>query len=145
MIILNSNLQFRSAVDYLDEIHRKYPNAEIILTGHSLGGMLAKYASIKSRLNEVKDTITYCAPNIYFLLNPSDWTLLDKSYRNKITNIVHKNDWIGTYLIDNDASLNDSVTYYATNNTSDHRIASFNTFDSFGDVRYDDVIYTENN
>lgn len=87
-----STNQFRRADQLVDVLKEKYPDAEISLTGHSLGGALAQYAAAKHQV----EAVTYSAPSVMNLL-PDD--LAKQAEQGKfdelITNYVNPKDAIG--------------------------------------------------
>lgn len=56
--------QFTDSVKLVQDVKKKYPNAKITLTGHSLGGALAGYAGAIENL----DAVTYSAPPVVDIL-----------------------------------------------------------------------------
>ena len=46
----------KQAADYLEKVGRLWPNARIMLTGHSKGGNIAIYAAMNAR-DQIKDRI----------------------------------------------------------------------------------------
>lgn len=84
--------QFTDSVKLVQDVKKKYPNANITLTGHSLGGALAGYAGAM----EGVAAVTYSAPPAVDIL-PKD--VKDKvvkgEFDNKIINYVHPQDSVG--------------------------------------------------
>ncbi|WGU93538.1 lipase family protein [Paenibacillus dendritiformis] len=87
-----STNQFRRADQLVEALKEKYPNAEISLTGHSLGGALAQYAAAKHQV----EAVTYSAPSVMNLL-PDDLAKQAKQgkFDDLITNYVNPKDAIG--------------------------------------------------
>jgi len=84
--------QFRQADVLVRQVKEEYPEYEVTLTGHSLGGGLAQYAGAKNGVGAV----TYSAPSVTNLLPDK---LAEKAkngeFDDKIINYVHPSDSIG--------------------------------------------------
>lgn len=84
--------QFRQADVLVRQVKEEYPEYEVTLTGHSLGGGLAQYAGAKNNVGAV----TYSAPSVTNLLPDK---LAEKAkngeFDDKIINYVHPSDSIG--------------------------------------------------
>lgn len=59
--------QFTQSVDLVKNLKKKYPDANITLTGHSLGGGLASYAGAMENV----EAVTFSSPSVVELL-PDD-------------------------------------------------------------------------
>lgn len=63
--------QLTASSKHLKEIMKKYPNADINLAGHSLGGMDAQYAVVditdKKDLKRINSVHIYNSPDIYII------------------------------------------------------------------------------
>ncbi|WP_010098586.1 Mbeg1-like protein [Ornithinibacillus scapharcae] len=60
LAIGKNNDQFNEAVEYVEKMMKLYPDKEIVLTGHSLGGAIAQYVALKTKI----PAVTYNAPGI---------------------------------------------------------------------------------
>src|SRR5438876_1162547 len=94
--------QFQQAVDFHNEVMRtvrdQYPGASVVLTGHSLGGLLAQAVSVVLRrmTGFAVHTVTFEAPGARSAIEK--W--LDKpidGLTSQITNYVHPSDQIGSF------------------------------------------------
>ena len=94
--------QFQQAVDFHNEVMRtvrdQYPGASVVLTGHSLGGLLAQAVSVVLRrmTGFAVPTVTFEAPGARSAIEK--W--LDKpidGLTSQITNYVHPSDQIGSF------------------------------------------------
>ena len=97
--------QANSALQVYYNIHQQYPNAEIILTGHSLGGSLAQ---IVGALYDV-ETVTFNAYGVKDVIKTNQ-----AIYPDKITNYVNLNDY--NFMIKNTG--NQIGTCYSVNSKS---------------------------
>jgi len=84
--------QFKESKELAKAVKKKYPKANVTLTGHSLGGALAGYAGAIENL----DTVTFSSPPSIDLL-PEDIKnkAYDGEFDNKIINYVHPQDSVG--------------------------------------------------
>lgn len=86
------NNQFHQAEELYDAVKKAYPNSDISLTGHSLGGGLAQYVAARQDL----PAVTYSAPST---LNSLSDELVAKvengDFDNQIINYVHPSDSVG--------------------------------------------------
>src|SRR5439155_27272435 len=94
--------QFQQAVEFLNgvwgTVRDQYPGASVVLTGHSLGGLLAQAVSVvvRSLTGLTIPTATFEAPGARSAIE----RLLDKpidGLTSQITNYVHPSDQIGTF------------------------------------------------
>ncbi len=88
--------QFTDGVEFAKEIEKKYPNAKISLTGHSLGGAIASYTAALVNM----EAVTYSSPSVMDIL-PDDIKEKAESgqYDTKIINYVHPQDSVGAGYI----------------------------------------------
>ncbi|MCM1265672.1 MAG: DUF2974 domain-containing protein [Candidatus Gastranaerophilales bacterium] len=95
-----------SALDLYDKIHNEYPNCNITLTGHSLGGTLAQM------VGAIRDvlTVTFNAFGAKKLLPKS----VVRIFANKITNYCNPDDAITTYHPEN--HIGKCYKIYSSNN-----------------------------
>jgi hypothetical protein len=84
MGIKNMPKQANDAINLYNRVKQEYPDAEIILTGHSLGGSLAQ---IVGALNDV-ETVTFNAYGTKNLFKPEM-----EIYPDKITNYINLDDY----------------------------------------------------
>lgn len=89
--------QFKESVKLAKAVKKKYPDAKITLTGHSLGGALAGYAGAMMNM----EAVTYSAPTVIELL-PDDIQKKAENgeFDNKIINYVHPQDSVGAGWFD---------------------------------------------
>ena len=84
--------QFTNTDELLKEVKKKYRNAEISTTGHSLGGANAEYGAALHDLN----CVSYNAPSVTHLLPEDVKKLAEEGYfKNTIHSYVHPDDSIG--------------------------------------------------
>lgn len=76
--------QANSAIKYYEMVRQAYPDCEITITGHSLGGALAQY--VASAKNE--NAVTFNAPGI---------SMPQGGSTDNIVNYVNLNDFIGSF------------------------------------------------
>lgn len=83
--------QFLEADLIVKAMKKKYPDANISTTGHSLGGANAEYAAA---MNDVP-CVSYNAPNVQHLLPEDVRRMVEEGYfKHKITSYVHPKDSI---------------------------------------------------
>ncbi|WP_217589261.1 Mbeg1-like protein [Lentibacillus saliphilus] len=105
--------QYDEAIDYVDDMMKRYPDHKIVVTGHSLGGALAQYTSINTQI----PAVTFNSPGIKTrdygfwehplsiwmsnnAMEPLTMHLNQNGFLNNlIENHVMENDEIGTYHI----------------------------------------------
>ncbi|MEI2281643.1 lipase family protein [Paenibacillus polysaccharolyticus] len=86
------NNQFHQAEELYEVVQKTYPDSDITVTGHSLGGGLAQYVAAR---NDVSG-MTYSAPSVMNLLDDASIAKVNEGYfDNKILNVVHPNDSVG--------------------------------------------------
>jgi predicted esterase YcpF (UPF0227 family) len=101
--------QFRQADKLVKEIKKEYPNCNISLTGHSLGGALASYSAA---VNDVS-AVTYNSPSVVGLLPKDMQADVNKGkYDKQIINYVHPKDAISSGAF-NPYERHIGSTYYA--------------------------------
>lgn len=89
--------QFTESLEYVRQVKKKFPDAKISMTGHSLGGALASYVAAI----EDMDAVTFNAPSVVDIL-PDEAKervlkgLLDK----KVVNYIHPRDSIGAGAVE---------------------------------------------
>ena len=84
--------QFMKAYDLYLTVSYEYPDAEISLTGHSLGAGMATYLAAIFDL----EAVGFSTPSSYHLLPEREKEkVLQGYYDDKIVNYVHPNDMIG--------------------------------------------------
>ncbi|AXJ14119.1 Mbeg1-like protein [Streptococcus pluranimalium] len=110
--------QLTASSKHLKEIMKKYPNADINLAGHSLGGMDAQYAVVditdKKDLKRINSVHIYNSPDIYPTLTKEQKKTAD-SLKSKIVVYVDPNDFIGMVGREGKKGSEDSVgTVYYT-------------------------------
>src|SRR5712691_6257932 len=94
--------QFQQAVEFLNEVWRyageQYPGASVVLTGPSLGGVLAQAVSVvvRSLTGLAIPTVTYEAPGARSAIEEWLHKPID-GLTSQITNYVHPSDQIGTF------------------------------------------------
>ncbi|NQK17130.1 DUF2974 domain-containing protein [Streptococcus suis] len=79
-----------TALAYADEIQKRYPNATITVTGHSLGGSLAMYVA----LHKDWRSVTYNGPDIVMLLSLEQLSYM-KKHPDQFRNYRNRYDAIG--------------------------------------------------
>ena len=79
--------QTKNALSLYDQIHNEYPNCNIELTGHSLGGSLAQIIGVKRKIYTVTFN-AYGTKNLF--LNQCN------TLNNNITNYCNPKDWVTT-------------------------------------------------
>lgn len=82
--------QFTSAKEFADEIARKYPNAEISTTGHSLGESLAMYVAVQNNYPNVG----FNGPDISAMIS-RDQVRYMQTHPEQFRNYRNPNDKIG--------------------------------------------------
>ena len=94
--------QFKPAVEFLNEVlgivRNQYPGASVVLTGHSLGGLLAQAVSVveRSLTGHAIPTATFEAPGARSAIEKWLHESID-GLTSQITNYVHPSDQIGTF------------------------------------------------
>ncbi|MBP2622430.1 Mbeg1-like protein [Streptococcus oricebi] len=86
--------QFKAAARHLKEVIKKYPNAKIDLSGHSLGSMDIQYALAcltEEELTHIRSVRLHNGPNIYSQLTKEQQKRLD-SVKYKIVNSIDHKD-----------------------------------------------------
>lgn len=147
------NNQFKQADDLVKAVKKKYPNKNVSLTGHSLGGALASYAAT---IHSV-EAVTFSSPSVVGLL-PDE---LQKKIQNgefdkKIVNYIHPRDSIGagsikayerhigasyyigsTYELENGPLLDDPIKRFVLSVSQDnfHSLDHYK-FDKFGNINH---------
>lgn len=101
--------QFRQADKLVREIKKEYPDCNISLTGHSLGGALASYSAA---VNDVS-AVTYNSPSVVGLLPKDMQADVNRGkYDKQIINYVHPKDAISSGAF-NPYKRHIGSTYYA--------------------------------
>lgn len=86
------NNQFHQAEELYDAVKDAYPNADISLTGHSLGGGLAQYVAARQDL----PAVTYSAPSTLNSLSDELAAKVENGdFDDQIINYVHPSDSVG--------------------------------------------------
>ncbi|WP_418040471.1 lipase family protein [Paenibacillus xylanilyticus] len=86
------NNQFHQAEELYETVQLAYPNSDISLTGHSLGGGLAQYVAARHDVSGM----TYSAPSVMNLLDDVSLAKVNEGqFDNKMVNVVHPNDSVG--------------------------------------------------
>ncbi|MDR6725625.1 hypothetical protein J2W91_004127 [Paenibacillus amylolyticus] len=86
------NNQFHQAEELYETVQKAYPDSEISLTGHSLGGGLAQYVAARHDLSGM----TYSAPSVMNLLDDVSLAKVNEGlFDNKMYNVVHPSDSVG--------------------------------------------------
>lgn len=86
------NNQFHQAEELYEVVKTAYPNSDISLTGHSLGGGLAQYVAARHDVSGM----TYSAPSVMNLLDDVSLAKVNEGqFDNKMVNVVHPNDSVG--------------------------------------------------
>src|SRR2546428_5303794 len=90
--------QFQQAVEFLNEVWKSYPDASVVLTGHSLGGILAQAVSVvvRSLTGLALPTTTFAAPGARSAIEKWLYKPID-GLTSQITNYVHPSDLVGTF------------------------------------------------
>src|SRR2546422_4191927 len=94
--------QFKPAVEFLNEVlgivRNQCPGASVVLTGHSLGGLLAQAVSVveRSLTGHAIPTATFEAPGARSAIEKWLHESID-GLTSQITNYVHPSDQIGTF------------------------------------------------
>ncbi|MEM4992260.1 hypothetical protein WKH56_06930 [Priestia sp. SB1] len=84
--------QFDQSDKLVQAVLKEFPDKNISLTGHSLGGALASYAAVK---NNVK-AVTYSSPSVVKLLNKKEQKKANEGkYDKQVVNYVHPKDSVG--------------------------------------------------
>ncbi len=86
------NNQFHQAEELYEAVKVAYPDSDISLTGHSLGGGLAQYVAARQDVSGM----TYSAPSVTNLLDDVSLAKVNEGhFDNKMVNVVHPNDSVG--------------------------------------------------
>ncbi len=86
------NNQFHQAEELYEAVKEAYPDSDISLTGHSLGGGLAQYVAARQDVSGM----TYSAPSVTNLLDDVSLSKVNEGhFDNKMVNVVHPNDSVG--------------------------------------------------
>jgi pimeloyl-ACP methyl ester carboxylesterase len=86
------NNQFHQAEELYEAVKAAYPDSDISLTGHSLGGGLAQYVAARQDVSGM----TYSAPSVTNLLDDVSLSKVNEGhFDNKMVNVVHPNDSVG--------------------------------------------------
>lgn len=141
--------QFKDGIKYVEEIKKKYPDKEITVTGHSLGGAIASYVAATESL----EAVTYSAPSVIDILPDDINKKAEEGYFDKsIINYVHPQDSIGagyfeeydrhigsTYYvgsrfeIENRDDVNNPISRFIDSATIYHKLSVFE-FDKSGNL-----------
>ncbi|WP_338541771.1 lipase family protein [Paenibacillus tundrae] len=90
--ILWENNQFNQAEKLYESVNQTFPDADISLTGHSLGGGLAQYVAARKDVS----AMTYSAPSVTNLLDDISLSRVNEGYYDgKVVNVVDPNDSVG--------------------------------------------------
>lgn len=90
--IAYENNQFHQAEELYAAVQKEYPNADISLTGHSLGGGLAQYVAVRQDI----PAVTYSAPtSLNLLADDLADQVRNGDFDSKIINYVHPSDSVG--------------------------------------------------
>jgi hypothetical protein len=117
--------QFEQANEFIDSLHKKYPDATISLTGHSLGGAIAQYLTVTN--DYVKNAVTFSAPGT---MNMYSWDEMTKAqneeYSSRIIDYYHdeiiatsanpsgtgkEDDWVGARFQADGEQVHDKNSY----------------------------------
>jgi hypothetical protein len=151
-IIYEEENQFKQADELVKLVKEKYPEANISLTGHSLGGSLATYAAALHNT----EAVTYGAPSVVELL-PSELQkeVMAGKFDEKITNYIHPKDSIGagsinpyekhigasyyigsTYEYENADNINNPLyrLYLSVTKATNYHSLDHYSFDKFGNI-----------
>ncbi|MFX3617393.1 MAG: hypothetical protein ACE3JK_07685 [Sporolactobacillus sp.] len=86
--------QFTTALKFADQIQKKYPDAKITTTGHSLGAGMAQAVAVEKKFHAV----TFAAPNVYQLLSKKGKERVrNGETKSQIVDYTHHNDVVGTF------------------------------------------------
>lgn len=86
------NNQFHQAEELYEAVKVAYPDSDISLTGHSLGGGLTQYVAARQDVSGM----TYSAPSVTNLLDDVSLAKVNEGhFDNKMVNVVHPNDSVG--------------------------------------------------
>ena len=89
--------QTRDALDVFDRVKKEYPNAQIDVVGHSLGGSLAQYVAIMRGVNEA---VCFCPVGIGKSINDYLSKYGSKTSEDKIINYNNPDDNLTKYFRD---------------------------------------------
>lgn len=91
---LNDQTQFKSALDFANDIKDKYHPTDFSTTGHSLGGGESQYVSAELNIRAV----TFAAPNVYKLLSDeAKERVHDGTMREQVRDYIHNKDIVGVF------------------------------------------------
>ncbi|TYR78391.1 hypothetical protein FZC66_19755 [Priestia megaterium] len=109
LIDFHEKNQFRQADKLVKEVKKTYPDYNVSLTGHSLGGALASYSAAVNSVSAV----TYNSPSVFGLLPKDMQEDVNKGkYDKQIINCVHPKDAISSGAF-NPYKRHIGSTYYA--------------------------------
>lgn len=119
--------QFKTALEFYDKIHKKYPNAKINVTGHSLGGGIALFVASHYHLQ----AHVYSAPDPWHLMNTQErlWSL---AHPEMLLNYRHHGDlWSETdsRIVEVDGFTGTSIWCKSTKEGSPHQTHGLDTFE----------------
>lgn len=147
------NNQFKQADELVKAVKTKYPNKNISLTGHSLGGALASYAASVHSV----EAVTFSSPSVVELLPKETQKKVEKGeFDEKIVNYIHPRDSIGagslkpferhigssyyigsTYELENGALLDHPIQRFMLSISKEnfHSLDQYE-FDKFGNINH---------
>ncbi|MGR6898325.1 lipase family protein [Rummeliibacillus sp. BSL5] len=133
--------QFKSALEFVQNVQTKYKPKSLTTTGHSLGGGLAQYTAAEMGLKAT----TFAGPNVYAILSPEAKKKVDlgltqqkiKDYSHStdpIGNFSHGDPWIGKKFY---VKANKKVKTLTNTLLPGHPMETFESvFSSSGDIEF---------
>ncbi|KEZ48811.1 lipase family protein [Metabacillus indicus] len=141
--------QFIQAENLVNAVKEKYPNANISLTGHSLGGALASYAAAVCNVSAV----TFNSPSVVGLLSKELQKEVEKGkFDKQIVNYVNPRDsisagafkeyerhigstyYIGTLFEYENAEINPFSRFLESISGKNYHALDHYTFDEYGNI-----------
>ncbi|MCM3598499.1 hypothetical protein M4D55_22320 [Metabacillus idriensis] len=141
--------QFRQSENLVAAVKEKYPNANISVTGHSLGGALASYSAAMTDVNAV----TFNSPSVVELLpKEKQKQVAEGKFDKQIVNYVHPRDsisagafkpyerhigstyYIGTLYEYENTNTNAVTRFLKSISDDNYHALDHYSFDAFGNI-----------
>lgn len=141
--------QFRQAENLVKSVKKKYPNANISLTGHSLGGALASYSAAMCNV----EAVTFNSPSVVGLLpDKMQQDVEQGKFDKQIVNYVNPRDsisagafqeydrhigstyYIGTLFEYENAEINPFSRFLKSVSGENYHALDHYTFDEYGNI-----------
>lgn len=146
---LHEKNQFRQAEKLVKAVQEKYPQSNISLTGHSLGGALASYAAAVCNVAAV----TFNSPSVVGLLSEKKQSeVMEGKFDKQIVNYVHPKDsisagafeayerhigstyYIGTQFQYENNDINPFYRFYKSISGENYHALEHYKFDRYGNI-----------